>query len=76
MIGMVTKINFNDFSEAVPVFATIVLMAFSYNIGIGMTGGFIVYIIFKTAAGKRSEISAGMWALGIISMLLFIIYPY
>ncbi len=76
MIGMVTKINFNDFSEAVPVFATIVLMAFSYNIGIGMTGGFIVYIIFKSAAGKRSEISAGMWALGIISMLLFIIYPY
>ncbi len=76
MIGMVTKLDFSDFSEAVPVFTTIVLMAFSYNIGIGMTGGFIVYIIFKSAAGKISEISTGMWALGIISLLLFIIYPY
>lgn len=76
MIGMVTRLDFSDFSEAVPVFTTIVLMAFSYNIGIGMTGGFIVYIIFKSAAGKISEISTGMWALGIISLLLFIIYPY
>ncbi len=76
MIGMVTRLDFSDFSEAVPVFTTIVLMAFSYNIGIGMTGGFIVYIIFKSAAGKISEITTGMWALGIISLLLFIIYPY
>lgn len=76
MIGMVTHLDFTDFSEAVPVFTTIVLMAFSYNIGIGMTGGFIVYIIFKLAAKRSSEISAGMWALGIISLILFIIYPY
>ena len=76
MMGMVTQLDFTDLSEAVPVFVTIVLMAFSYNIGIGMTGGFIVYIIFKLAARKSSDISLGMWVLGIISLILFIIYPY
>lgn len=76
MIGMVSQLDFSDLSEAVPVFVTIVLMAFSYNIGIGMTGGFIVYIIFKLAARKSSDISLGMWVLGIISLILFIIYPY
>lgn len=76
MMGMVTRLDFTDLSEAVPVFVTIVLMAFSYNIGIGMTGGFIVYIIFKLAVKRSSEISVGMWVLGIISLILFIIYPY
>jgi len=76
MIGMFTHLDFTDSSEAVPVFVTIVLMAFSYIIGIGMTGGFIVYIIFKLAARKSSDISLGMWVLGIISLILFIIYPY
>ncbi|KAB2907380.1 MAG: NCS2 family permease [Ignavibacteriaceae bacterium] len=76
MVGLVAKLDFSDYSEAVPVFVTIILMAFTYNIGIGMTAGFIVYILFKLIAGRVSEISAGMWALGAISLLLFFIYPY
>ena len=41
MINPITQINFNDLTELIPAFLTIVLMIFTYNIGVGMTAGMI-----------------------------------
>jgi len=50
-------------------------MSFTYNIGIVMTAGFVVYPLFKTAAGKAGDLQPGMRILGLLSLLFFLFYP-
>ncbi len=75
MMKSVTKIDFDDYTELFPAFVVIVLMSFTYNIGLGMTAGFVLYPILKTAAGKRKEIKPGMWILFAMAALFFVFYP-
>ena len=76
MLSPVTKINFADYTEVIPAFAVVVLMSFTYNIGIGMTGGFVLYPFFKIVSGRAKEVRPGLWVLGLFSLLFFIFYPY
>ncbi|MFA3782160.1 NCS2 family permease [Melioribacteraceae bacterium 4301-Me] len=76
MISPISKINFNDLEEVIPAFVTIVLMSFTYNLGIGMTAGFVLYPIFKIVNGKFKDIKLGMWILFLFSALFYIFYPY
>lgn len=76
MLSPITRLNFNDYTEVIPAFAVVVLMSFTYNIGIGMTAGFVLYPLFKTIAGRPKEVHPGLWILGILSLLFYIFYPY
>lgn len=76
MLSPIKNINFDDLSEVIPVFTVIVLMSFTYNLGIGMTGGFVVYPLIKSLSGKIREIKPGLWILAGFSLLFFIFYPY
>ncbi len=76
MLESVRKINFSDMTELVPAFLTIVLMSFTYNLGIGITAGFVAYPVVKVLAGRSSEVSTGAWVLGAISLIFYIFYPY
>jgi AGZA family xanthine/uracil permease-like MFS transporter len=76
MLRPITQLDFDDLTELVPAFITIVLMSFTYNIGIGMTAGFVVYPLAKTVGGKIKEVHPGMWALFVVSALFYIFYPY
>jgi AGZA family xanthine/uracil permease-like MFS transporter len=51
-------------------------MSFTYNIGIGMTAGFVVYPLIKTFSGKAREVPSGLWFLCALSLLFFFFYPY
>ncbi|HKK21719.1 MAG TPA: NCS2 family permease, partial [candidate division Zixibacteria bacterium] len=76
MMTTITELDFKDLSEAIPAFAVIVLMSFTYNLGIGVTAGFVAYPLMKLFAGRLGEVKAGMWFLAAISLLFFIFYPY
>jgi len=76
MLEPIKKIDFSDYSELIPAFSTIVLMSFTYNIGIGMTAGFVLYPLFKVLAGKWRQVHIGMWVLFVLSLLFYIFYPY
>ena len=76
MIAPVVNVNFNELSELIPAFITITLMCFTYNLGIGMTAGFVSYPLMKLFAGKVREVNAGMWILFAFSLAFFIFYPY
>jgi adenine/guanine/hypoxanthine permease len=76
MFSPITRMNFSDYSEFIPAFVVIILMSFTYNIGIGMTAGFVIYPLLKTVAGRTSEVHAGMWILCALSLLFYIFYPY
>jgi AGZA family xanthine/uracil permease-like MFS transporter len=76
MLQPITKIAFGDFTELVPAFAVVALMSFTYNIGIGVTAGFVLYPFCKLVAGRWREIKPGLWVLAGLSLLFFIFYPY
>ena len=76
MLEPVTKIKFDDFTELVPAFAVIALMSFTYNIGVGITAGFVLYPFAKVVAGRWREVKPGLWVLAGLSLMFFIFYPY
>jgi adenine/guanine/hypoxanthine permease len=76
MLSPMKHLEFNDLTEVMPVFTIIVLMSFTYNIGIGMTAGFVVHPLIKTLSGRWREVPAGLWVLGGMSLLFFMFYPY
>jgi AGZA family xanthine/uracil permease-like MFS transporter len=76
MLSPITKIDFTDYSESIPAFAVIVLMAFTFNIAIGITAGFVLYPVCKLVAGKASQLKPGLWVLTGLSLSFFVFYPY
>jgi len=76
MLSPIVNVKFDDLTEVIPIFCIIALMSFTYNLGIGMTAGFVVYPLLKLLSGKIREVSVGLWVLGAISLLFFIFYPY
>jgi AGZA family xanthine/uracil permease-like MFS transporter len=76
MIAPIRKIDFDDYSELLPAFAIIALMSFTYNVGIGIAAGFVLYPWFKVAARRGREVPPGLWMLNILSTMLFAFYPY
>ncbi len=76
MLAPITRINFEDLTEVVPAFATVVLMSFTYNIAVGMTAGFLLYPFCKLLAGRVQEVRPGLWVLSALSLVFFLFYPY
>jgi AGZA family xanthine/uracil permease-like MFS transporter len=76
MISPISKLDFSDIPQAVPAFATITLMSFTYNLGIGMTAGFVLYPLMMLLTGKGKQVQLGMWIMFILSLLFYIFYPY
>lgn len=76
MLSLVGKIDFDDYCEWIPAFMTIALMSFTYNLGIGITAGFIIWTVMQTASGKAAGIKPGMWLMTAVSLLFYIFYPY
>ena len=69
MFKNIKEINFNDFTEAIPAFLTIVLMPLTFSISIGLSFGFITYVILKSVVGKADNISLLMWGIAALSVL-------
>jgi adenine/guanine/hypoxanthine permease len=76
MIAPIVKLKFDDLSESIPVFCVMTLMSFTFNIGIGMTAGFVLYPLFKLLAGEIREVKPGLWVLSGLSLLFYVFYPY
>jgi len=76
MVSPIARIPFDDYTELVPAFLTIAGMCFTYNIGVGMTAGLVIYPLLKALAGRRREVPAGLWILGAMSLSYYVFYPY
>jgi AGZA family xanthine/uracil permease-like MFS transporter len=51
-------------------------MIFTYNIGVGITAGFVLYPFCKLVAGRVREVRPGLWVLAALSLAFFVFYPY
>jgi len=76
MLEPVARIDFKDYTESIPAFTVVTLMVFTFNIGVGITAGFVLYPLCKLVAGRIAQVKPGMWLLTALSLLFFIFYPY
>ena len=66
MMQQILGINFEDPTEGIPAFITIIVMPFAYSISKGIAFGMIAYVISKCAGKKVKEIPAATWVLAVI----------
>lgn len=71
MMSPITKIDFFDYTEAIPAFLTIVMMPFAYSIADGIVFGMVSYVILKLVSGRTKEVSKVMWLLAILFVIKF-----
>jgi len=76
MVAPITRLDFTDYTELVPAFLTIVLISFTFNVGVGMTAGLLVYPVLKVITGRAREIPPPLWLLSAMSLVFFLVYPY
>lgn len=76
MLSPIVRIDFDDYTESIPAFAVVCLMAFTFNIAIGICAGFVLYPLCKIVARQRTSIKPGLWFLTVLSLLFFVFYPY
>ncbi len=66
MMKSVVDIKFDDPTEGIPAFITIMTMPFSYSIAKGIQWGIISYVIAKCAGKKSKDIPVVTWILAVI----------
>lgn len=66
MMKSVVDIKFDDPTEGIPAFITIITMPFAYSISKGIMYGIITYVITKICAKKTKEIPVVTWVLAVI----------
>ncbi len=71
MMASVMRIDFNDFTEAMPAFLTIIFMPLAYSIADGIAFGFIAFPIVKLVAGRGKEVHWLLYILAVISLVPF-----
>jgi AGZA family xanthine/uracil permease-like MFS transporter len=73
MIAPVKDIDFEESTEAIPAFLTILLMVTSYSIANGIMYGALSWIILKLLTKKAKEISPMMVVIAILLLLKLIL---
>lgn len=74
MIKAVAGIEFEDLTEGIPCFITIIVMPFAYSIADGIAWGIITYVILNLVKpGNYKKISIVTWVLFVIFILRFFI---
>ena len=66
MMSPIKEIDFEDFTEAIPAFLTIVMMPFAYSIAEGIVFGMVSYVLLKVLTGKQKQVSPIMYILAIL----------
>ena len=69
LMSEVGKIDFSDFTNALPAFLTIIMMPLTSSIANGFAFGFISYTIMKLFAGQYKKVS---WIMYLVSIAFLI----
>ncbi|MCI0455310.1 MAG: NCS2 family permease [Candidatus Dadabacteria bacterium] len=72
MIQSIKNINWDDFTESLPAFLTLIGIPFTFSIADGICFGFISYPILKLLSGKGKTVSWLTYLLGALSLVRYI----
>ena len=75
MITSITKIDFADYTEALPCYISMIAMPFMYSISEGIAMGVISYVVINLLTGRAKEkkISLLMYVLAVLFVLKYIL---
>ena len=71
MMSGVRQIPWDDFTEAIPAFLTLLLMPLTFSITEGIPFGFIGYAVLKAVTGRSREVPRLLYPLSLLILLLF-----
>lgn len=73
MAAPVKEIDWDDYSEAIPAFVTMLLMPLAYSISDGIMLGMISYVVINALTGKLKKVSVTMWILAVLFVLRYVL---
>ena len=71
MLEPITKIEFKDFSEAIPAFVCLIAMPMTYSISNGILLGIIAYAVINIICGKFRKLTATICILASLFVMKF-----
>lgn len=72
MTESIGRVEWKDFTEAIPAFVTLLATPLTFSIATGLSLGLISYTLVKLAAGRFREISPVIWILTLLFILRYI----
>jgi len=72
MVESIGRVEWSEFTEAVPAFVTLLATPLTFSIATGLSLGLMSYTLVKVAAGKFREVSAVIWILTALFVLRYI----
>ena len=73
MLRGIVNIEFEDLSEAIPAYITIIFIPLSYSIANGIMLGIISYVIINISIGKYEKLTPMVLILAILFILKFVL---
>ena len=72
MTEAIARVQWKDFTEAIPAFVTLLATPLTFSIATGLSLGLISYTLVKVAAGKFRDVSLLIWILTVLFILRYI----
>ena len=57
MVPAIKEIDFEDYSQSIPAFLTIVTMVFTFNPAVGIAVGILMHVVINAVSGKWKNVS-------------------
>ena len=73
MMSPIKDIDFEDYSESIPAFITLLFMPLTYSISDGIVFGILSYVLIKAFTGKVKDIPILTWIIAAVFVLKFLI---
>ena len=73
MMSPIKEIDFNDYTESIPAFLTIIMMPLTYSIAEGIMFGMLSWIVLKLFTGQYRKIPVLTYIIGVLFLLKFLI---
>ncbi len=73
MMSPILKIDFDNYTDSIPAFITIIVMPLTYSIAEGIVFGMLSYVLIKLLTGKVKDVSVVMMVLAVLFILKFFI---
>jgi len=71
MCGSVAKVKWDDFTESIPAFLTLIATPLTFSIATGLSLGLLSFTFLKLFSGRRKEVSALIWLLTVLFLLRY-----
>ena len=71
MLENITKVDFHDFSEAIPAFICMIAMPMTYSISNGILLGIIAYAVINLMSGKFKKLTPTICILALLFIMKF-----